>query len=139
MRVAVRQPSEAQLLMNPFPTADLEDWTRAYKDRWRPVMTALQEFDAQALEAEALWGSEIRKDTQELRRCAHTVFVAIEAILEDKAADGEHFKHNPDFGKRMRANAHASPSATDNELTNQVAAAVSALESKFRGHLTRPR
>jgi hypothetical protein len=147
MRVAVRPPKEAefpadQIHQDPLDAlakAELEAWTRAYKDRWQPVLTALQEFDAQALEAEALWGSEIRKDTQELRRCAHTVFVAIEAILEDKAAGGDHFKHDAEFGRLMRANAHAPPSATDNELTNQVAAAVSVLESKLRGHLTRPR
>jgi hypothetical protein len=110
-----------------------------YKNRWQSVSTALQEFDAQALEAEALWGADIRDSAQVLRMCAMTLFVSIESIIEDKADGGAHFERDREFGRRTRANAHAAAGATDNPLSNQITAAVAALEAKLRGHLTRPK
>jgi hypothetical protein len=109
-----------------------------YNNRWQRVTAALQEFDAQTLEAEALWGAGIRDSTQALRTCTLTVFVAIESILDDKRAGGAHFEQDREFGRRTRAEAHASPTATDNPLSNQITAAVAALEAKLRGHLERP-
>ena len=117
---------------------EAEALAHVYQNRWQRVSTALQEFDSQTLEAEALWGADIRGSAHALRGCAHTLFVAIEAIIEDKAA-GDHFEHNREFGRRMRANAHAPATAPDNALSNEIAAAVSALETKLRDHLTRPR
>lgn len=108
-----------------------------YNNRWKPVTEALREFDAQKLEAEALWGSEIREGTEALHRCATTVFVAIESILDDARAGGAHFESNREFGRRTRSQAHASLTATDNPLSNDIAAAVSAIENKLRGHLKR--
>jgi hypothetical protein len=111
----------------------------AYNNRWQRVTTALQEFDAQTLEAEALWGADIRDGAQALRTCAETVFVAIESIIDDKAAGGAHFEQDREFGRRTRAQAHAPPTAADNPLSNQITAAVAALEAKLRGHLKRPK
>jgi len=131
-------PAGYQQANPPDPRAEFEADAYMYNRRWERVSTALQEFDAQTLEAEALWGADIRESTQALRTCATTLFVSIEAILDDKRAGGDHFRQDPNFGQRMRANAHASGSATDNALSNQIAAAVSGLEVKLRGHLTRP-
>jgi hypothetical protein len=66
-----------------------------------------------------------------------TVFVAIESIIDDKVAGGAHFEQNKEFGRRTRAQAHASPTATDNPLSNQNTAAVAELEAKLSGHLER--
>ena len=119
--------------------AEAEAAAHMYQNRWQRVQAALQEFDSQTLEAEALWGPDIRTSTQELRRCAHTLFVSIEAIVEDRAAGGEIFQRDREFARQMRANAHAPPMATDNALSNEIDAAVRELEAKLRGHLTRPR
>jgi hypothetical protein len=75
---------------------------------------------AKRLEAEALWGADIRESTQALRTCATTLFVSIEAIVDDKAAGGDHFRHDVNFGRLIRANAHAAASATDNALSKQI-------------------
>lgn len=109
-----------------------------FNNRWQRVTTALQEFEAQALEAEALWGADIRDRTQALRTCATAVYVAMESIIDDEMAHGAHFAQDREFGRRTRAQAYASPTATDNPLSNEIAAAVAALEAKLRGHLERP-
>jgi hypothetical protein len=116
---------------------DAQAWAHVYKNRWEPVAVALREFDAQALEAEALWGAQIRDRAQNLRTCAHTVFIAIESTIDDKAAGGEHFRAAPDFGRRTRATLAASASASDNDLSNQIARAVGDLEADLRRYLTR--
>jgi hypothetical protein len=116
-----------------------EALAHVYQNRWQRVSTALQEFDAQTLEAEALWGADIRESTQALRSCATTLFVSMEAIIDDKAAGGDHFERDRNFGRRMRANAHAAANVTDNELSNQISESVATLEAKLRSHLRRPK
>lgn len=123
----------------PNARVEAEALAHVYNNRWQRVLAALQEFDAQTLEAEALWGADIRESTQALRACATTLFVSIDAIIDDRRAGGAHFEQDRMFGRRMRANAHAAANATDNDLSNEITAAVSALEAKLRGHLTRPR
>lgn len=115
----------------------LEALESQYRARWDRVATALQEFDTQVLEAEALWGSGIQEAAEAVRMCATTLFVSIEAILDDRAAGGEHFDHDRPFGRRMRSNAHASRSDKDNELTKQVMAAVAGVETHLSPHLRR--
>lgn len=116
-----------------------EAQARVYQERWDRVSSALQEFDAQTLEAEALWGADILTNTHALRECATTLYVSIEAIIEDMMADGEQFSADPQFAILMRSNAHAASSATDNALSNQIAKALTALDAKIRPHLARPK
>jgi hypothetical protein len=66
------------------------------------------------------------------------VFVAIESILDNARAGGAHFEADKEFGRCTRAQAHASPMATDNALSNEITAAVSAIEAKLPGHLKWP-
>ena len=119
------------------PTAEANKLAYAYNERWKHVTAALRDFDAQRLEAEALWGSEIRKDAEALHRCATIVFVAVESILDDAKAGGKHFEADREFGLRTRAQAHASPTATDNPTSNQIADAVSTIERRVSVHLKR--
>lgn len=117
--------------------AEANALAHVYNNRWKPVTDALREFDAQRLEAEALWGPDIRKDAEALHKCATTVFVAIESILDNARAGGAHFEANREFGRSTRSQAHASPTAADNPLSNDIAVAVSAIEGRLRGHLKR--
>jgi hypothetical protein len=112
-------------------------WSHIYNNRWKPVATALRKFDAQALEAEALWGTGIRKDAERIRACAYSLFVAMEEMVRDKLEGGRAFESDRSFGKRMRADVYASPNATDNELSNEIAKAVTEIETKMRAHLSR--
>jgi len=110
-------------------------WAHIYLNRWEPVRDALRELDAQLLEAEALWGSDIRKAGDTLRQCARELQVAMEAIIDDKEVGGENFKSDRDFAYTMRSTAHASVKDQDNELTNKIQDAVSSIENLVRPHL----
>ncbi len=116
---------------------EAQAWSYVYRNRWKPVREALQELQTHVLEAEALWGGDIRTKADELRRCAITLQTAMEAIVDDAAQGGESFKTNRDFGKEMRSAAHASRGKEENELSKKIKAAVNALEDQVRPHLRR--
>jgi len=110
-----------------------------YGKRLRMVGEALQEFDVQAVEAEALWGHEIAQNAEALRQCVTTFNVSVDAILDDLGEGGAHFESNKEWGRQMRANAHASPDEKNNPLSNAIAAAVGGIEARLRVHLERPK
>lgn len=117
--------------------AEAQAWAYVYKNRWEPVAQALREFEAQSLEAEALWGAEIRELCQTLGKCALELFISMETMIEDKVAGGQNFASDREFGVRVRADVSASASAKDNPLSNRIAAAVGGIEARLRGHLSR--
>ena len=112
-------------------------WSHTYKNRWDPVLSAIQDFDSQTLEAEALWGAGIRSRTDALRQCVRELNVAIDAVINDKAVGGENFKADRDFGKAMRSTVAAAESDDKNELSNKIAAAIASIEDEIRPHLRR--
>ncbi len=116
---------------------EAEGWAHVYKNRWEPVWSAIQEFDTQALEAEALWGDPARQKTQALRACVKELNVAIEAVIDDKAAGGDNFATDRDFGRRMRATVSAAGSDQTNELSKSITSAVKGIEEMLRSHLAR--
>lgn len=120
------------------PVAEASARAYIYGNRWKPLAAALREFDVQVLEAEALWGPEIRQAADPLQRCAITLFVAFESIIEDARAGGANFEADKEFARRTRSQAAASATATDNQLSQDIAAAVAGLEAKIRPHLARP-
>ncbi|HZF97334.1 MAG TPA: hypothetical protein VEY92_03645 [Pseudoxanthomonas sp.] len=124
---------------NRSPTSEEQARATAhvYKNRWEPVQAAVAEFDAQVLEAEALWGSAIRAKTDALRSCVVELRVAIEAIIEDKASGGADFKADPEFGKSMRRTVSGTSSRKDNPLTRQITSAVAGIENELKKHLGR--
>jgi hypothetical protein len=109
----------------------------AFNGRWTRVQSALQDFETQNLEAEALWGAEIRTLSQALRSCVNTIYGSMEAIIDDARAGGENFKSDRDFGIRMRSNAFGSPDDDKNKLSREIKAAVEAIEKRMREKLSR--
>ncbi len=118
---------------NEFPDAkqDADGYRHVYTSRFTPVVEAIQEFDTNTLEAEALWGPTIRKATDELRGCVGELRAAMEAVLNDKATGGEDFKADREFGKRMRATVHDLGEA-ENQLGQRIRHAVKAIEDEIR-------
>jgi hypothetical protein len=112
-------------------------WAHVYKNRWMPVWGAIQEFDAQSLEGEALWGRSVRSKTEALRACAHELNVAMDAVIADKAEGGENFRADPEFGRRMRATVAASGGDEKNELSQKMSQAITDIEDEVRPHLRR--
>ena len=116
---------------------EAEGWAHVYKTRWMPVWTSIQDFDAQSLEAEALWGEAVRQKTHALRSCVRELNAAIEAVLDDKVQEGKNFAADREFGKRMHAIVSASGSDESNELSQRINAAVKNIEEMLRPHLAR--
>ena len=110
-------------------------WAHVYKNRWTPVWNALQDFDAHTLEAEALWGNNIRKRTDAMRKCVGTLNGAIEAYISNKHAGGEHF-NDREFGKEVQADIWAMKE-DENPLSKAIKEAVHGIEEQIRPHLKR--
>lgn len=121
------------------PRAPPDALERARRRLAKTVADAIREFDAQALEAEALWGQGIAEKATAMRKCVFDLWISVEAVLDDKLSEGDTFRSNPEWGIKMRANVSASPSAKDNKLSNEISAASAGIESKIRGHLNRQR
>ncbi len=112
-------------------------WSHAYSKRMQPVWPALEEFDGQTLEAEALWGEPIRAKTNALRACLGELNAAMQADIADKASGGEDFKANRDFGKAMRAVVASTRDDMTNDFNNKLATAMTGIEDEVRSHLRR--
>lgn len=108
-----------------------------FSARWEPVYAALQEFDTQTLEAEALWGTSVRTKTDELRKLLRVLWAATEAYIDNERSGGEHFKTDRAFGVRIRSEVFASPQAQDNDLSKKFQAVVQAIEIELKPHLKR--
>ena len=117
------------------PQQELDGWTYVVNNRWAPVFEALQDYDARVLEAEALWGSEIRNSTKKLRASITKLHLAIDDFLADKYSLGEKFRAEREFGKEIRSIMFASPGAEDNLLSKSITEAIDEIEKKVRPHI----
>ena len=118
------------------PEKDTEAYAYVYKNRWEPVWEAIQTFDTHTLEAEALWGNEIRERADQLRQCVRDLNASIQAFLDDKASGGQHFEADRDFGKKIRMQVSAMKE-NKSELTKQITDSVGNIEDFIRPHLKR--
>lgn len=116
---------------------DAQAYAHVYSTRWQPIWIALQEFDTQTLEAEVLWGADIRKKTDALRDCLNELNAATEALIENAASGGEDFSMDRNFGKQMRAIISASASDSENAFSQRLEAALHGIEAVMRDHLRR--
>jgi len=116
---------------------EAEAWSHVYKNRWVPVWAAIQEFDSHTLEAESLWGKEVRTRTDQLRQCVKELHIAIDTLISDKANRGEGFKSDREFGKKIRSTVSASRDNENNELSQKIANAIKTIEEQIRPHLRR--
>ncbi|WP_131825658.1 hypothetical protein [Salinivibrio kushneri] len=130
-------PEDYQLnFINRTPEIEANAYAHVYRNRWRPVAKAVQEFEAQALEGEALWGKSIRDKTNEMKQCARNLQVSIGLFIDDKADGGESFRNDPAFGKSIKSDIWATHD-DENQLTIKISNAVQALEDEIRPHLKR--
>jgi len=117
---------------------DAQAYAYVYKNRWEPVWEAIQSFDTHTLEAEALWGNEIRERADQLRQCVRDLNASIQSFLDDKTSGGQHFKADRDFGKKIRMQVSAmKENENENELTKQITDSVGNIEDFIRPHLKR--
>ena len=119
------------------PENEANAYAYVYANRMKTVWEALQDFDAQSLEAEALWGTTIRTCTNELRTILQTLNAAQEAFIANVKAGGADFKMDQDFGKKIRSEISSSPTSLENPLNISLNAAIRSLENALRPHLRR--
>lgn len=120
------------------PDEVADAWAHVYIERWKFVQDALREFDAQSLEAEALWGADIRKRTRELHRCVNQLYGAIDAFIHDKRTSGESFAQDRDFAKEVRAQLNSSNlDDENNDLSRKIKNAVQEIDDAVCPHLRR--
>lgn len=136
------------VLVNEFPTdypgdynatveQKLQAWSYIYNNRWAPVREALKDFDIYALEAEALWGSDIRVEADNLRHCAVKLQTAMQAFIDNKEQQGEDFRLDKEFAKEVNSDLYYIATNADNPLSNKIKNVVHAIEVVVRPHLRR--
>lgn len=125
--------------LNKTAEKEAEAWAFVFTNRWKPISDAVQEFEAQILEAEALWGKNIKDIAFELRRCSRTLRVAMEAMVSNTASANENFKSDNEFGKKIKSEIWQgwSGSKGKDELGEKVLTAVENIEKELRPHLKR--
>jgi hypothetical protein len=134
----------AQEFPNDYPGAtekksgrvEAEAYAHVYKNRGAPVWEALQGFDTYTLEAEALWGNDIRGLTDKFRDCVKDLRISIDAFISNYASDGEDFKTDPNFSIMIRGKVSAKSDEED-ELSQNIFTAIQGIEDKIRPHLKR--
>lgn len=57
-------------------------WAYVYSKRWEPIGEAMRNFDVAVLEAEVLWGRDIKDKANELRQCVRILRVDTEIVIE---------------------------------------------------------
>lgn len=112
-------------------------WSFVYRNRWAPVRDALRELETSSLEAEVLWGADVRTATDSLLGCARAVRIAMEAIVENEASEGQNFDRDRSYGVEMRSAAQASPQNNENPTSVAVLEAINRIESLTKPHLRR--
>ena len=122
---------------NRAPEQKAKGYAFLYTNRWSPVWQAMQEFDANVLEAEALWGQSIRTATDPLRKVVRELNIAIDAIIANAASGGEDFSSDRDFGKKIRSMVSAVRTDSKNEVNIQLATAVQLIDDQLLPHLQR--
>jgi hypothetical protein len=115
--------------------AESRAYAHVFNRRLAPMWDAFDDFDAQTLEAEALWGPVIRTKTDLLRAAVRKLAAAAEAFVDNEASGRENFASDQEFGRRIRSDVFAGADPKGNELSEAVAAAVKAIEDELRPHL----
>ena len=106
-----------------------------YDERLSHVYDAYVEFEVAALEAEALWGRDIKVKSEAVGQLVRSLRAAIDAMIADKHADGEHFRNDTKHGDQVRMKVRSSDSK--NPFTMHINKSVADLENAIRPHLMR--
>ena len=97
-----------------------------YQARWKPVIQARIEFDAELLEAEALWGPEMQPLGLAVKQCMGELVAALQRYLSHRM---------PDDLERYQAIHDIVFGSEDDEYTKRLQVAIAAIENSLRPHL----
>jgi hypothetical protein len=117
------------------PQENGDAWAYVYAKRWESVVKALQSFDLATLEAEALWGKEIKQRSIELQQCVKSLRVDVDTFIRNEFSGGEVFRDKNLASEVQNGVWDVKPE--ENELTKRINNAIDALERVIRPHLSR--
>lgn len=125
---------------NPFQhnkdkETERKTWAHIFKNRWTPVLNVLEDFDTSALEAEALWGSNIRDLADKLRSSVRDLNLNIGFYIENVYSKGEEFRSDPDYGKKVKSIVFSSTSDKEDKFSIELRKAIMNIEEYIRPHL----
>ena len=129
-------PSDYSLVDNNTPEKTGEAYQYVYRNRWKPIESALQEFDASSMEAEALWGEEVLKKTEVLRKRLRELFAGIQAYISNKVARNGHFENDQKFKDKIESRIW-DMSDDKNEFTHDISEAIEDIENLVKPYLRR--
>lgn len=114
------------------PEREASATRHVYSNRWDSLAAAMRDFETDALEAEVLWGSGAEQACKALRACVAKLRAAIEEHLYwiEYAHRGE----TREESERVRAAVWQGAAPSD-PLSEEIAAAVGAVETLARPHL----
>lgn len=109
-------------------------YAHVYHNRWKPISAALSDLEASVLEAEALWGKEVKEAEKKINSVVKRLRSAFNSIVRDAYSLGENFK---DKAYRERVYKDAVTGEEEDDLALKLNQAVEAFESIARPHLRR--
>lgn len=119
------------------PQYRAEAYAHVYNNRWRYVSNSIIEFDAASLEAEVLWGKQASQLSINLRKCAARLRASIDSYVRDMAANGAHFRSNPEFRRKVEQDIFYPGLEEENELELLLSRAIDSIENFAKKHLPR--
>lgn len=117
------------------PEEEGQAWTHVYTKRWEPVGKAVQALDVATLEAEALWGADIKEKVMALKKCVRSLNADIQSFISDKYSGGENFRDR-EYAKDVKDGIWENK-PDENKLTQEINAAIKDIETVIRPHLSR--
>ncbi len=112
----------------------LESNVRFLNTRDKALAPVLIKFDARALEAEALWGLEIKNRTNRLRACVRKVQAAAGAFISNMESGGQNYKANPEWAAEMDSDLYGLRNGND-RLSLEIVASIQELETFLTKYL----
>jgi hypothetical protein len=101
-----------------------------YKNRLSPLTKAMNELDICLLEAEALWGEEVREQGRKINSCYNRLVRSIKEVVAME------YRGEALAGKTYKDGVIASRKSSD-ELSNQLVEAINYFENISKKHLDR--
>lgn len=111
-----------------------EAYAYIYNNRMKPLISSAQDFDVYTLEAEALWGSEIKTKCLRLRKTFFRLQRSIQSNIDDIGSGYENLKDELELRKEIKSDISESIKK-DDSLSNEIETAIKEIESIIRPYL----
>ena len=106
---------------------------QAYQRRWEPVQTAKAKLDANLLEAEVVWGPDIRSKVNPLNGLIVELLIAIQDHLEARKPNGRYKSPHPELTSKLQETLYGVGEA--DRFKEQLGEIINAIESELRSHI----